>query len=70
MIDNNNKYLLYKYKLLHLDFYSDIDNIVEVKGDCKSHTVKELIELRDHVSECSIVSPKIKYLLLDEPCTE
>ena len=75
IIGENYRYLLYKYKFSHLDFYSDIGNIVnkikvEANDDYISHTVKELIELRDHVSECSIVSPKIIYLLLGELCTE
>ena len=56
-----------------LEFYSDIGNIVnkikvKVNDDYISHTVKELIELRDHVSQCSIVSPKIIYLLVGELC--
>ena len=51
-------------KFSHLEFYSDIGNIVnkirsKVTYDYISHTVKELVELRDHVSECSIVSPKL-----------
>ena len=59
----NYRYLLYKYKFLHPDFYSDIGNIVNkikvyVNDDYISHTVEELIELWDYVIECSIVSSK------------
>ena len=43
-IVENYRYLLYNYKFLYLDFYSDIGNIVkikvEVKDDYISHTVK------------------------------
>ena len=34
------------------------------------HAVKELIELKDCVSECSIVSPEIIFVLLGEICRE
>ena len=44
--------------------------VVKDDYDYISHTVKELTELRDHVNECSIVSPKIKYILLGELCTK
>ena len=70
IIEEKYRYLEDKYKFSHLDFYSDIGNIVhkikvEVNGDYISQKVKKkLIELRDHVSEwcLSLVSPKIIYL--------
>ena len=51
----NYRYFLYKYKFSHLNFYSDIGDIVnkirsKVNDDYIKHTVKEWIELRDHVS--------------------
>ena len=69
---DNDRYLLYK---VSIDIYYDIGNIVnkikvEVKDEYVSHTIKELIKLRYHVSECSIISPKIIYILLCELCTE
>ena len=56
IIGENDIYLLYKYKISHLDFYSDIGDIVnkirsKVNDDYIKHTVKEWIELRDHVSD-------------------
>ena len=55
------------------DFYSDIGNItdkvkVKVNDDNISYTVKELIELRYRISKCSIVSPKMIYILLGDLC--
>ena len=69
------KCLSYKYKFSHLDIDFDIGNIVDtfmgvVTDDIIIHIVKELIELRDYVSECIIVSANMIIFLPGERCTK
>ena len=71
----NYKYLLYKYKFSHLDFYSDIGNIISkiplaTVDDSITYTVRELCELRDHVNTCEIVSHNMIHILLGQLCIE
>ena len=55
ILAENYKYILYRYKFSLLDFYLDIGNIpinilLTMMDDSVTKTVRELCELRDHVT--------------------
>ena len=68
----NYKYLLCKHGFSHLDFYSDIGNIIDKiplasMDDSITHTDKKLW---DHINTCIIVSTTIIHALRGELCVK
>ena len=75
VLAENYRYLLHKYKFSHLDFYTDIGNIlskIELSEteDPITHTVKELVEVRDSGCYSDILNHNIVRVLLDQLCID